>query len=112
VRPKHIKKDYLLSLALWQINSTEKLNASAKAKTCHIDCPVARDMIIITKQNRLTITVNAFFSDKYFFIKDFLQLVWIVNVFYTFLKRNMYRSKTNIKPTKFLLRSLLILKNH
>lgn len=29
--------NYLFSLALWQINSTEKLNARAKAMACHKD---------------------------------------------------------------------------
>jgi hypothetical protein len=34
-------------------------------------------MIIITKQKRLTITVKAFFSDKYFFITADLRICWI-----------------------------------
>lgn len=61
-------KDYLFSLARWQITSIEKLKASAKAIPSHIDCCFTKERIIITKQNKLTITVNAFFSLKYFFI--------------------------------------------
>lgn len=62
-------KNYLLfSFALWQINSTEKLKAKAKATVSHKDWFFANEIIIIIKQNKLTITVNAFFSDKYFFI--------------------------------------------
>ena len=60
--------DYLFSFALWQISSTEKLKANAKATTSHIDWPFTNETIIIIKQNKLTITVKAFFSDKYFFI--------------------------------------------
>jgi hypothetical protein len=59
---------YLFSLALWQINSTEKLKANANATACHIDWPLIKVTIIIIRQNKLTITVRAFFSEKYFFI--------------------------------------------
>jgi hypothetical protein len=48
--------------------SIEKLNASAKAIACHMDCSLKKETNIITKQKRLTITVNAFFSEKYFFM--------------------------------------------
>lgn len=34
-----------------------------------MDSFFTKDMIIITKQNKQTITVKAFFSDKYFFIQ-------------------------------------------
>jgi hypothetical protein len=46
----------------------EKLNASANAIPCHNDCSFTKAMIIITKQNKLTIIVSAFFSEKYFFM--------------------------------------------
>ena len=59
---------YLFSLARWQINSTEKLKASAKATGSQIDWLLIKEMIIMIRQNKLTITVKAFFSDKYFFI--------------------------------------------
>jgi hypothetical protein len=61
---------YLLSLSLvrWQISSTEKLKASAKATASHSDCLVTATKVIM-RQNRLTITVKAFFSVKYYFIK-------------------------------------------
>jgi hypothetical protein len=59
---------YLFSLALWQINSTEKLKARANATACQIDCPLIKVTIIMIRQNKLTITVKAFFSEKYFFI--------------------------------------------
>ncbi|MDB5252796.1 MAG: hypothetical protein JWP27_1965 [Flaviaesturariibacter sp.] len=48
--------------------STEKLKARAKAIACQIDSILKKEMSIMTKQNRLTITVNAFFSEKYFLI--------------------------------------------
>src|SRR5215213_9347121 len=60
---------YLFSFALWQIISMEKLNASANATASHIDCLVTAIMAII-RQNKLTITVNAFLSVKYFFIPN------------------------------------------
>jgi hypothetical protein len=52
----------LLSLALWQTTSIEKLNASAKAAASQYDCLLIKAMNIITRQNKLTITVNAFFQ--------------------------------------------------
>jgi len=56
------------SFALWQITSIEKLNASAKAvHSSHACFPKATT--IIAKQNRLAITVRAFFSVKYFLRK-------------------------------------------
>lgn len=58
---------YLFSFTRWQSSSTEKLNAKAKATASHKDCCVAAIMVI-TRQKRLVITVNAFFSEKYFFI--------------------------------------------
>ena len=77
--------DSTYSFALWQINSTEKLKASAKATTSHIDWALTRETIIMIRQNKLTITVNAFFSDKYFFIllglldssKDY-KFIWLM----------------------------------
>jgi len=45
----------------------EKLNANAKATDSQIDC-LLKAMIIMTRQNKLVITVRAFFSEKYFFI--------------------------------------------
>jgi predicted nuclease of restriction endonuclease-like (RecB) superfamily len=50
------------------MTSTEKLNARAKAIDCQSDSYLNIAMNIITKQNRLAITVNAFFSDIYFFM--------------------------------------------
>ena len=61
------KEIYLFSLTLWQRFSTEKLKASANAMASHIDCLVAATMVI-TRQNKQTITVRACFSAKYFFI--------------------------------------------
>ncbi len=59
------RKAYLFSFALWQMISTEKLNARAYATASQIDSLYTKERIIITKQNKLTITVKAFFSDKY-----------------------------------------------
>ena len=73
---------YLFSFALWQINSTEKLKANAKATACHIDWPFAKVTIIIIRQNKLTITVKAFFSDKYFFILSGFPVSKAANLFY------------------------------
>jgi hypothetical protein len=56
----------LFSFALWQITSTEKLKASANAAVSNHDC-LPKEMIIMQKQNKLTIMVSAFFSEKYFF---------------------------------------------
>ena len=55
---------YFFSLALWQMTSIEKLKARAKAMHSHQVC-LPNETIIITKQNKLTVTVNAFFSVKY-----------------------------------------------
>jgi hypothetical protein len=57
---------FYFSLARWQITSTEKLKASANARHSHQAC-FPKDMSNITRQKRLTITVSAFFSEKYFF---------------------------------------------
>jgi len=54
-------------LALWQSNSIEKLNAKANATASHTDYWMAATMVI-TRQNKLVITVKAFLSEKYFFI--------------------------------------------
>jgi hypothetical protein len=43
----------------------EKLNARAKATHSTHSC-LPKEIIIIVKQNRLAITVKAFFSVKYF----------------------------------------------
>jgi hypothetical protein len=51
----------------WQITSTEKEKARAKATASQGDWRMAAWMVI-TRQNRLTITVKAFFSDRYFFM--------------------------------------------
>jgi hypothetical protein len=48
--------------------SIEKLNASANATICQIDWLLKKDTSNIIKQNRLTITVRAFLSEKYFLI--------------------------------------------
>jgi hypothetical protein len=48
--------------------STEKEKARAKAITSQSDCCLTKEIISITRQNKLTITVRAFFSDKYLFI--------------------------------------------
>jgi hypothetical protein len=61
-------KNYLFSLALWQITSTEKLKAKANAMACQSDSYLKMATNIITKQNKLAITVSAFFSDKYLFM--------------------------------------------
>ena len=55
----------LFSFALWQISSTEKLNARANAVHSSHDC-FPNDITIIAKQNKLAITVKAFFSLRYF----------------------------------------------
>jgi ribosomal protein L17 len=69
------KKGYQFSLARWHSISTEKEKARAKASASHSDSLLKTATIIITKQNRLTTTVKAFFSDRYFFIKMVLS-VW------------------------------------
>jgi hypothetical protein len=48
--------------------STEKLNAKAKPMASHILWSTAIAFNIMTKQNKLVITVRAFFSEKYFFM--------------------------------------------
>jgi hypothetical protein len=50
------------------MSSTEKLKASAKAIASHKLPSLAMATIIMTKQNRLAITVSAFFSEKYRFM--------------------------------------------
>ena len=50
------------------MSSTEKLNANAKAIASHRLPSFFIETIIMTKQNTLATTVNAFFSDKYFFM--------------------------------------------
>ena len=60
--------DQLLSLALWQITSTERLKARAKAMASHKDAFVINALIIIIKLKSATITVSAFLSLKYFLI--------------------------------------------
>jgi hypothetical protein len=72
LRDKREVGNYLFSFVLWQMISTEKLKANAKATVCQIDCFVIKEMIIMTRQNKLVITVRAFFSDKYFFINTVL----------------------------------------
>jgi hypothetical protein len=59
---------YLCSFERWQISSTEKENANAKAMASHKLPSFLMAIIIMTKQNRLVTTVSAFFSDKYFLI--------------------------------------------
>lgn len=61
-------KTYWFSFVLWQMISTEKEKASANAIVSQSDCCLTMETISITRQNRLTITVKAFFSDRYFFI--------------------------------------------
>lgn len=58
------------------MSSTEKLKAKAKAIASHIESLFTTDISIITKQNRLAVTVKAFFSVKYFFIGWVLWLWW------------------------------------
>ncbi len=58
----------LFSFTRWQITSTEKLNARAKAT----DSQMSREpmaTMVITRQNKLVIAVSAFFSEKYFLKK-------------------------------------------
>jgi hypothetical protein len=50
--------------------SIEKLKARAKAMVCHKDWWLTMETMIITRQNKLVITVRAFLSDRYFFIKN------------------------------------------
>jgi len=52
----------------WQMVSTEKLKASAKAIDSHSDCLTAMAMMNISRQKMETTTVRAFFSEKYFFM--------------------------------------------
>jgi hypothetical protein len=59
---------YLFSLVRWQMISTEKLKARANAIACQIDSTLKKEMSIMMKQKRLTMTVSAFFSEKYFLI--------------------------------------------
>ena len=59
---------YLVSFALWQITSTARLKARAKAIASQIDALVTKALIIMIRQKTATITVRAFFSVKYFFI--------------------------------------------
>ncbi len=63
-----MKGFYLASFARWQMISTEKLKASAKATDSHNNRSTNADFNSITKQNTLVTTVRAFFSDRYFFI--------------------------------------------
>jgi len=56
------------SFARWQITSIEKLNASAKAVHSNHAC-LPKATTIMAKQNTLAITVKAFFSVRYFFLK-------------------------------------------
>jgi hypothetical protein len=49
--------------------STEKLKAKAKATVSQMDSLLVMEIIIMIKQKRLTTTVKAFFSDRYFFIR-------------------------------------------
>jgi len=53
------------------MSSTEKLKASENATICHMDWYCTNETMIMTRQKRLVITVNAFFSERYFFIKFF-----------------------------------------
>lgn len=59
---------YFGSFALWQITSTARLNAKPKPIASHKEALVINALIIMTKEKIATITVNAFFSVKYFFI--------------------------------------------
>jgi hypothetical protein len=59
---------YLCSFERWQISSTEKEKARANAIASHRLPSFFIAMIIMTKQNKLAITVSAFFSDKYRFM--------------------------------------------
>lgn len=56
---------YFLSRVRWQITSMEKLNASANATANH-KSPFTIPIMVIPRQKKQAMTVNAFFSEKYF----------------------------------------------
>jgi hypothetical protein len=58
----------LVSFDRWQITSTARLKARAKATASHKEDLVISALIIMIRENMATITVRAFFSVKYFFI--------------------------------------------
>jgi hypothetical protein len=66
MQPRQI--NYSFSLALWQMSSIEKLNAKPNANASHKDSLLRTATKIMIRQNKLAITVKAFFSVKYFFI--------------------------------------------
>jgi hypothetical protein len=55
-------------LVLWQITSTERLKARAKAIASQRESLCINALIIMMKLNKATITVRAFLSFKYFLI--------------------------------------------
>jgi len=59
---------YFVSFALWQITSTARLKAKPKPIASHKEALVTKALIIIISEKMATITVKAFFSEKYFFI--------------------------------------------
>ena len=63
-------RENYFSFVRWQITSTDRLKARANAIASQSDWFWTKEMIIIIKQNRLTITVSAFLSEKYFLIID------------------------------------------
>lgn len=94
---------YRFSLVRWQITSMEKEKARAKATASQGDWRTAA-WIVITRQNRLTITVKAFFSDRYFF----MAVAFVKGEFYRFanvsrvLCFSLYASVSRlISSTKF-----------
>ena len=76
--------------------SIEKLNASAKAIACQTDCSLKKETIIIIKQKRLTITVSAFFSDKYFFMyqETYEDYFWLAKI--SWLNFRFYNTSPNL----------------
>lgn len=95
-----------LSFALWQITSTEKLNASANAVHSSQAC-FPKETTIIVKQNMLTITVRAFFSVKYFLRKGEVdaRIFFIVykDNFCFQLKNSLFKKLTNTVAGFFIL---------
>jgi hypothetical protein len=65
-RPERLS--YFTSLDRWQITSTARLKARAKAMASHKEVFVTSALIIMIREKMATITVRAFFSVKYFFI--------------------------------------------
>jgi hypothetical protein len=94
--------DHFGSLALWQITSTARLKARPKATASQIEALVTKALIIMIRLNKATITVNAFFSVKYFFITmDLHETKRLANINSSFIFSVMPSAERTISSTKF-----------